>query len=214
MKQQGGLTMTEINHRNIMKINLRLFALLSILGLMAACSNPPAAAPVSPELTALMDRAAIIDHINHYYGQFRKDGVQDFASFFTDDARLDVNGWVVNGHEGIRGMYSQAGFIGDDEKNPKAQGAVPKGVGETLYTNLNIDLEGDKAVVNMIWLTLGAELLTSQPMVTEYGTERDELVKKDGRWLFKNRIIRSEGGMPEASLETYLKEVKGDDYDR
>jgi hypothetical protein len=196
--------MTEINHRKIMKVNLRLFALLAILGLMAACSNAPTEAPVSPELTALMDRAAIIDHINDYYGQFRKDGVQDFASFFTADAKLDVNGWVVSGHDGIKGIYSQAGFIGDDEKAPKAEGAVPKGVGETLYTNLDIDLKGDKAVVNMIWLTLGAELLTSPPKVTEYGTEWAELVKQDGRWLFKNRIIRSEGGMPEASLESYL----------
>ena len=82
---------------------------------------------------------------------------------------------------------------------------MPKGVGETLYTNLDIDLQGDKAVVNMIWLTIGSELLTSPPRVTEYGTEQDELVKQDGRWLFKNRIIRSEGGMPEASLETYPK---------
>jgi len=197
--------MTEINHHHIMKGSLRLFAILAILGLMAACSNAPTAAPVTPELTALVDRAAIKDHINDYYGQFRKDGVQDFASFYTADAKLDVNGWVVSGREGIKGMYSQAGFIGDEEKAPKAEGAVPKGVGETLYTNMDIDLQGDKAVVNMIWLTLGAELLTSPPKVTEYGTERDELVKQDGRWLFKNRIIRSEGGMPEASLETYPK---------
>jgi ketosteroid isomerase-like protein len=197
--------MTEINHRNIMKVNLRLFAVLAILGLMAACSNAPTEVPVSPELTALMDRAAIMDHINDYYGQFRKDGVQDFASFFTDDAKLDVNGWVVSGHDGIKGIYSQAGFIGDDEKAPKAEGAAIKGVGETLYTNVDIDLKGDKAVVNMIWLTLGADLLTSPPKVTEYGTEWAELVKQDGHWLFKNRIIRSEGGMPEASLKTYPK---------
>ena len=197
--------MTEINHRNIMKQSLRLFALLAIPGFMAACSSAPAEVPVSPELTALADRAAIKDRINDYYGQFRKDGEQDFASFYTADAKLDVNGWIVSGRDGIEGMYSQAGFIGDDEKAPKAEGAVPKGVGETLYTNLDIDLQGDKAVVNMIWLTLGAELLTSPPKVTEYGTEWAELVKQDGRWLFKNRIIRSEGGMPEASLETYLK---------
>ena len=197
--------MTEINHRYIIKKSLRLFALLAIPGFMAACSNAPSEVQVSPELTALADRAAIRDHINDYYGQFRKDGEQDFASFYTADAKLDVNGWIVSGRDGIKGMYSQAGFIGDDEKAPKAEGAVPKGVGETLYTNMDIDLQVDKAVVNMIWLTLGSELLTSPPRVTEYGTERDELVKQDGRWLFKNRIIRSEGGMPEASLETYPK---------
>jgi|LSQX01.3.fsa_nt_gb ketosteroid isomerase-like protein len=191
--------MTKIKHYRIMKVSLGLFAALAIMGLMAACSNVP------PEVAALVERAAITDHINDYYGQFRRDGVQDFASFFTDDAKLDVNGWVVSGRDGISGMYSQAGFIGDNENAPKAEGAVPKGVGETLYTNLDIDLKGDKAVVNMVWLTVGAELLISQPKVTEYGTEWAELVKQDGRWLFKNRIIRSEGGMPEASLATYPK---------
>ena len=193
--------MTKIHRRYIMKLNLRLFTILVILGLMAACSEAPTTAP--PELTALVERAAIEDHINDYYGQFRKDGVQDFASFFTADGRLDVNGWVVNGRDGIKGMYLQAGFIGDEEEVPKVEGAVPKGVGETLYTNLDIDLQGDKAVVKMIWFTIGSELLTSPPKVTEYGTEWAEAVKQDGRWLFKNRIIRSEGGMPEASLETY-----------
>jgi ketosteroid isomerase-like protein len=202
---KGGLKMTKTNRRHIMKVTLRLFAVLALLGLIAACSNTPTEVQVQvpPELKALVDRAAIVDHINDYYGQFRKDGVQDFASFFTADAKLDVNGWVVNGRDGIKGMYSQAGFIGDEDKVTKAEGAVPKGLGETLYTNLDIELQGDKAEVNMIWVTLGAELLTSPPKVTEYGTEWAELVKQDGRWLFKNRIIRSEGGMPEASLETY-----------
>ena len=183
---------------------LRLLFILTALGLMAACSEVPTTEP--SELTALVDRAAIEDHINDYYMQFRKDGGQDFASFFIADGRLDVNGWVVNGRDGIKGMYLEAGFIGDEEEVPKAEGGVPKGVGETLYTNLNIDLQGDKAVVEMIWLTLGAELLTSPPKVTEYGTEWAELVKQDGRWLFKNRIIRSEGGMPAGSLETFPKD--------
>ncbi len=53
----------------------------------------------------------------------------------------------------------------------------------------------------MIWLTIGSELLTSPPRVTEYGTEWAEVVKQDGRWLFRNRIIRSEGGMPAGQLE-------------
>jgi hypothetical protein len=127
-------------------------------------------------------------------------------SFFTADGRLEVNGWVVNGYDEIKDMYLQAGIIGGEEEAPKAEGTVPKGVGETLYTNLDMDLQGDKAVVKMIWLTLGAELLTSPPQVTEYGAEWAELIKQDGRWLFSNRIIFSEGGMPEGQLESYPKD--------
>lgn len=191
--------MTKIHGRYIMKLNLRLFTVLVILGLMSACSGAPATTPT--ELTALVERAAIEDLINDYYTQFRKDTKQDFMSFFTADGRLEVNGWVVNGYDEIKDMYLQAGIIGDKEEAPKAEDAVPEGTGETLYTNLDIDLQGDKAIVKMIWLTLGSELLTSPPEVTEYGTEWAEVVKQDGRWLFKNRIIRSEGGMPGGQLE-------------
>jgi hypothetical protein len=103
-------------------------------------------------------------------------------------------------------MYLQAGIIGGEEEAPKAEGAVPKGVGETLYTNLDIDLQGDKAVATMVWQSIESDLLTSAPKITEYGTEWTELVKQDGRWLISNRIILSEGGMPEGQLESYPKD--------
>lgn len=181
----------------------RILAIFAVIGVTSACSEAPSPEPPAtpPELTALMDRAAIEDLVSDYYTQFRSDTRQDFMSFFTSDGRLEVNGWVVNGYDEIKDMYLQAGIISDKEEIPKAEDAVPEGTGETLYTNLDIDLQGDKAVVKMIWLTIGADLLTSPPKVTEYGTEWAEVVKQGGRWLFKNRIIRSEGGMPEGQLE-------------
>ena len=185
------------------KIKFKLFTTLAILGLITSCSEAPVPQTTPPELTALVDRAAIEDLVNDYYLQFRSDTRQDFMSFFTADGMLDVNGWVVNGYDEIKDMYLQAGIISSEEDASKAEDAVPEGTGETLYTNLDIDLQGDKAVVNMIWITLGADLLTSPPKVTEYGTERAEVVKQEGRWLISNRTIISEGGMPEASLETY-----------
>ncbi|MGD9159259.1 MAG: nuclear transport factor 2 family protein [Desulfobacteraceae bacterium] len=192
--------MKKNNRFYIMKLNLRLFTILAVLGLIASCTGAPRETP--PELTMLVERAAIEDLVSNYYKQFRSDTEQDFMSFFTTDGRLEVNGWVVNGYDEIKDMYLQAGIIDDKKEAPKkAEGAVPEGTGETLYTNLDIDLQGDKAIVKMIWLTIGSELLTSPPKVTEYGTEWAEVVKQDGRWLFKNRIIHSEGGMPEGQLE-------------
>jgi hypothetical protein len=184
-------------------IKLRLLAILAVMGLMTACSEVLQTTPT--ELTALVDRAAIEDLVNNYYRQFRKDSGQDFMSFFASDGRLEVNGWVVKGYDEIKDMYTQAGIISGKEEAQKAEDAVPEGVGETIYTNLDIDLKGDKAVVTMIWLTVGSDLLTSPPKVTEYGTEWAEVVKQDGRWVFSNRIIISEGGMPEGQLETYPK---------
>ena len=96
--------------------------ILAVLGLAAGCSTAPQATP--PELTTLMERAAIEELFIDYYAQFRPDSAHDFMSFFTADGRLDVNGMVANGIEEIRAMY--AGIKRREEK-PKAADAVPEG---------------------------------------------------------------------------------------
>jgi hypothetical protein len=47
--------------------------------------------------------------------------------------------------------------------------------------------------------------LTTQGKITEYGRETTELVKLDAGWRIKNRVVLTEGGMPEALLATYPK---------
>ncbi len=46
----------------------------------------------------------------------------------------------------------------------------------------------------MLWHSIKSDLLTSPPKVTEYGSERTELVKQDERWLISKRVVLSEGG--------------------
>ena len=196
--------MIKINVNNhTIKSKFRLLAVLAVLGLMAACSNAPKT--TSPELTALADRAAIEDLISNYYSQFGRNTQHDFTSFFTTDGRLEVNGLIADSPDKIRALYAQAG-VGAGEEVPKAEGAVPKGVSEMMYSNLKIDLQGDKAVLTLLWHSIESDLLTSPPKITEYGRERTELVKQDGRWLIKKRVILSEGGMPEGELESYPKQ--------
>ena len=195
--------MTKINVRiYTMNLKFRLFAILAILCLMTACSETPQTTP--PELTELMERVAIEDLFIDYYAQFRPDSKHDFMSFFTDDGRLEVNGMVANGIDEIKGMYEQAG-AGGEEDAPKAEDAVPEGVSEMMLTNMKIDLQGDKAVATFLWHSIKAELVTTEGKITEYGRERTELVKQDGRWLISNRVVLTEGGMPESLLEYYPK---------
>ena len=189
------------NHTIRSKFNM--LAILVALGLMASCSNVPA--PASSQLTALADRAAIEDLISNYYSQFERNTRHDFTSFFTADGRLEVNGLIADSPDKIRALYAQAG-VGSGEKAPKTEGAVPRGVSEMMYSNLKIDLQGDKAVLTLLWHSIESDLLTSPPKVTEYGRERTELVKQDGRWLIKERVILSEGGMPEGELASYPKQ--------
>ena len=183
---------------------LRLLTILATLGILAACTQaPPASTP--PELTALVERAVIEDLFNEYYSQFGPDGKHDFMSFFATDGRLEVNGLIAKGYEEIKAMYTMSGS-GGQEITPKAdEGGVPQGISRMMYTNLNIDLQGDRAVATLLWHSVKSDLLTSPPKITEYGTERTELVKQDGRWLISRRVILSEGGMPEGLLESYPK---------
>jgi hypothetical protein len=199
--------MTEFNNRHYTaKSIFGILTILTALAFMAACSKAPTAPAAPPaELTALVERAAIEDLFNDYYSQFGPNSKHDFMSFFTADGRLEVNGIIANGIDEIKALYVQAG-VGGEAKPPKAEGAAPKGVSEMMFTNLRIQLQGDKAVATLLWHSVQSDRLTSAPKVTEYGRERTELVKQNGRWLISKRVIISEGGMPEGELKTYPKQ--------
>jgi hypothetical protein len=188
-------------------IKFKLFALLVTLVLMTACSGAPEAPQQTtpPELTELMERVAIEDLFIDYYAQFRPDSKHDFKSFFTDDGRLEVNGLVYNGLNEIKAIYGQLNAGDNEEKEPKAKDAIPEGVSEMMLTNMKIDVQGDKAVATFLWHSIKSDLLTTEGKITEYGRERTELAKQEGRWLIKNRVVLTEGGMPEALLEYYPK---------
>jgi hypothetical protein len=192
-----------IYRHHTMRAKSGLLAILAALVFMAACSNAPT--PPPPELTALVERAAVEDLFNGYYSQFGPNGQHDFMSYFTADGRLEVNGLVASGLDEIKAMYAQAG-IGSEKKAQKAKEAVPEGVSEMMYTNLKIHLQGDSADATLLWHSVKSDLLTSAPKITEYGREWTNLVKQNGRWLIRKRVILSEGGMPEGLLKSYPKQ--------
>ena len=105
----------------------------------------------------------------------------------------------------IEGVAALLETGGGQEDEPKAKDAVPEGVSEMMLTNMKIDLQGDKAVATFLWHSIKSDLVTTEGKITEYGREMTELVKQDGRWLIKNRVVLTEGGMPEALLEYYPK---------
>ena len=129
-----------------MELQFRLLTILSALGFMGVCSGAPT--KPSPELTALVDRAAIEDFFNDYYSQFGPKSKHDFMAYFADDGRLEVNGLVANSREEIEAMYTQAS-VGGKEEAPQAEGVVPEGVSEMMFTNLKIDLQGGKTVATL-----------------------------------------------------------------
>lgn len=196
--------MKKSNVRNhTMKLRLNLLIILAVLGLTAACNQTPQTTP--PELTELVERAAIEDFFNDYYAQFGPESKHDFMSYFADDGRLEVNGLIAKGLDEIKAMYTMTGSGGQENVPLPEEGPVPQGISRMMFTNLKIDLQEDKAIATMLWHSIKSDLLTSPPKVTEYGTERTELIKKEGHWLISKRVILSEGGMPEGLMDSYPK---------
>lgn len=184
---------------------IRWLAMLVASGtvaLLGACSETPAPPAVSKELVALQDRAAIENLLAGYYAGFGAGAEHDFSAFFTPDGVLDVNGMVATGADQIRAMYQRAGGA---PPPARPADAPPPGRSDMLLSNLNIQVEGERATASLLFTALHTDALTGKPWVNEYGREIDELVKRDGRWLISRRTVTTDAGMPASLLPGYIQ---------
>ena len=190
---------------NMDRIN-RLLGLLVLLFLALVCITTGVkaqAAPTaqSPEVSALIDRAAIENLMVDYYSHIGNSSF-NFGQYFVKDGVLDVNGIVAKGAEQIKALYVRAS--GGSAAAPKQDpNAPPPGMFIMQLTNLKVEVKGNTATADMFWSSVESKTLISPPSVTEYGTDHTELVKQNGHWLIKHRVVTSGGGMPEGELQSY-----------
>ena len=155
-----------------------------------AAGNEAAADP------SLADRIAIEDMVTRYYGNFGKqDAADDFGAFYTEDAVFDVNGIVSTGREAIEAFYTDTG---DDEEAPAAQGTF-----HMIISNPVIDVNGDTATATFFWTGVMNETIEGRPVLWEQGREYDQLVREDGEWRIKKRVVIADSGLPERYAATY-----------
>ncbi len=184
-------------HRGLVMINspsLRGLLAASILGVAAIATT--ASAADAPPITAatLVDRALIEDMLVDYYAGLGS-GNDDFAHWYATDGTLDVNGETGQGAAGIAAIY----------KATAARGSMRNGTFRMVLSNVKIVVNGNSATADCIWTGVNSKTVTDKPDVVEQGREHDELVKQNGRWLFKHRVITSDGGMHPDLLKTYKK---------
>ncbi len=161
------------------------FLLFSLSLVLSASAQPSLAEDAASTLTRLADRAQIEDMLIDYYGQLGS-GRHDFGAFYVEDGVLDVNGLVAQGRQGIEDLYKKL-----SEGTPRRQGTF-----RMLLTNPRIVVKGDTATADVIWTGVISETVTAEPRIVEQGHEHDELVRRDGRWYFKRRVITADGGLP------------------
>ena len=145
-------------------------------------------------LATLLDKQQIQDMLVDYYGQLGS-GRSDFGTYYVADGILDVNGLIAQGQKPIEDLYKKLAT-----GSPQRKGAF-----RMLLTNPKIVVNGDTATADVIWTGVISATPTATPQFAEQGREHDELVKRNGHWYFKHRVITSDGGLPPMFEKTYKK---------
>jgi hypothetical protein len=164
-----------------------------VVGLLSAQVGPAFAEPPMT-VTTLIDRAQIEDLLVTYYSHLGTGGA-DFGDFYVTDGVLDVNGLIATGQQSIKELYERV-----RHETPRRPGTF-----RMLLTNPHIVVTGDAATADVIWTGVNSASVNSLPTIVEQGREHDELVKRDGHWYFKRRVITTDGGLPAMFEKTYQK---------
>ncbi len=151
----------------------------------------------------LADRIAIEDMVTRYYGNFgRQDAAEDFGAFYTEDAVFDVNGIVSEGREAVEAFYAENA---EEPDAPAAQGTF-----HMIISNPVIDVDGDTATASFFWTGVLNTAIQDPPQLLEQGREYDLLVRQDGQWRIKKRVVIADSGLPDRYMATYAPRP---DYD-
>lgn len=110
---------------------------------------------------------------------FRLDGGQfaDMAALFTEDGTWDT----------AFGKATGRAAIADFARGLREKGPQPRPRGVHLTTNIVIELDSNIAKVRSNWTVV--QNSASGPQIGSGGGYADELVKQNGKWLFRYRKI-------------------------
>ncbi len=159
-------------------IALATALLVSMVPVTAALAEQPATT-----LQTLLDKQQIQDMLVDYYTHLGK-GENDFGAYYLADGVIDVNGLKGQGETGIKDVYKKVG----------AGSTKLPGIFRMLLSNVVVVVNGNTAKAETLWTGINSATIEGAPKFVEQGTERDDLVKVNGHWLFKLRIITSNAG--------------------
>lgn len=135
------------------------------------------------------DRAAIEDLMARYLFAMDWSDYGAYAEMFAADGEIEYARGTAKGREAItesvRAFKQAIGGIYVDSKGAPA--ILRHIVGQTV-----IRVEGDRAFAVAFWWEMANDGPGDKPRAGTFGTYEDELVREDGRWLFKKRRILNE----------------------
>lgn len=146
--------------------------------------------------TEAADRAAIVELQNRYVLAMDFFDADGYAAVFAEDGVLDWARGEVVGRDAIRefmasGTYDLRTLNFVPAETPDGR-EWPSTV-RHLVTNQVIEIDGDRARAISYWMNYGNNADRRKIEWLSFGSWDDELVKIDGRWLFKRHKIYNEG---------------------
>jgi hypothetical protein len=157
--------------------------LAATMSVGAVTARPALAEQPATTLQTLLDKQQIQDMLVDYYAHLGK-GESDFGAYYLPDGVIDVNGLKGQGEAAIKDVYKKIG----------AGSTKLPGIFRMLLTNVVVVVNGNTAKAETLWTGINSATIEGPPKFVEQGTERDDLVKVNGHWLFKLRIITSNAG--------------------
>jgi uncharacterized protein (TIGR02246 family) len=135
------------------------------------------------------DRAQIEDLMGRYLFAMDWRDADAYASTFTEDGVLEHAGGVEKGREAIRAFINR---MKDNEAKRNAQSKLRPARTRHNITNTIIKIDGGKAISRSYWTAYSNNNDQRKAEISSYGHYEDELVKRDGKWLFSRRVIYNE----------------------
>ena len=72
-----------------------------------------------------------------------------------------------------------------------------------MISNPVIDVDGDQATAEFMWTGVINSGVQEPPRLLEQGREYDLLVRQDGTWRIKKRVVIADSGLPDRYMATY-----------
>ncbi|HEV7632959.1 MAG TPA: nuclear transport factor 2 family protein [Steroidobacteraceae bacterium] len=154
--------------------------------LLLLCIGMPALADNYAE-----DRARIEDLMGRYLFSMDWQDAEGYASTFTEDGVLIYGGGEQHGRKALREMIETQRASTAKRRAEDKSGLRPAR-GRHSVTNIVVEINGNTAKARAYWTVLGNSNPQRSASVGAYGHYEDDLVKQDGKWLFKKRQVFNE----------------------
>ena len=163
----------------------------TVSGGIAALLLAAAAPAVADDASYAEDRAKIEDLQARYLFALDFRDPEAYAATFAPDGILDYGAGEIKGREAIAAMVANMRRSEEERRAQDTSGLRPA-AGRHNITNIVIEIDGDTAKATAYWFHMGNDNPERRAQLNSFGHYEDELVKRNGKWLFKKRRVFNE----------------------